>query len=87
MTFEDWWKHVNEFWEQNGIDRNDLERVALCRAAWDAAVKRCAESLELLAANCRRAADGEEEWSSFNAANQQAATLESAAKLLREGKP
>ena len=38
MTFDEWWKSLNEFWERNDIDRGDIERVSQCRAAWDAAV-------------------------------------------------
>ncbi len=36
MNFDAWWKQLNEFWEKNDIDRNDLERQAIARAAWEA---------------------------------------------------
>jgi hypothetical protein len=42
MTFQEWWKNLNEFWEANDIPP-DLERVAVARGAWDAAVKECAK--------------------------------------------
>jgi len=45
MIFEKWWEGLNEFWEANNIPP-DLERVAVAKGAWDAAISACTSAID-----------------------------------------